>query len=263
MYRGPIVLPLLLIVGGIVLLLANLGYVDIDVADLVRRFWPLLLVALGLEIIIGAAMARRSGATPENLSFGLDGAERSDISIAFGAGILLVGPAASGALLEGTFEGGVRARPGRPGELQLRSDSDAWWAGAWRGRPARWDVGLTTAVPLDLRVETGASRAQLDLSTVRLSRLVLRVGASETDVRLPVPQGFVSVEADVGAASVSFELPPGVAARVHSTMGLGTSDVDRSRFVQRGRAYATPDFETAIDRLEIDIRGGVGSVSVR
>jgi len=59
MYRGPIVLPLALIAGGVVLLLSNLGYLDVDVPDLIRRFWPLLLVALGLEIILGATRARR------------------------------------------------------------------------------------------------------------------------------------------------------------------------------------------------------------
>jgi hypothetical protein len=263
MYRGPIVLPLLLIAAGILLLLANLGYVQIDVGELVRRFWPLLLVALGLEILLGAAISRRTRATPERVSVGLDGAQRADLRIVFGAGVLLVGPAASGMLVQGTLEGGVRTRRGGPGEMELRSDTDAWWGGAWRGRPSRWDIGVTTEVPLALRIETGASRAQVDLAAVRLTRLVLRVGASETSVRLPVPQGHVTVEADIGAASVGFELPPGVAARVHSTMGLGSSDVDERRFERHGRARVTPGFDTAADRLELDIRGGVGSVSVR
>lgn len=263
MYRGPIVLPLLLIAGGILLLLANLGYLEVDVAEVVRRFWPLVLVALGLEILLGAALARRSRPTPERVSVGLDGAQHADLRIVFGAGVLLVRPAASGSLVEGTCEGGVRTRRGRPGELELRSDTDTWWAGAWRGRPSRWDIGVTTEVPLAMRVETGASRAQVDLAAARLTRLVLRVGASETSVRLPVPQGHVTVEADIGAAAVGFELPPGVAARVHSTMGLGSSDIDERRFERVGRAYVTPGFDAAADRLQLDIRGGVGSVSVR
>ena len=43
-------------------------------------------------------------------------------------------------LLGGTFEGGVRARRGGPGEVELRPDPDTTWGGAWRGRPARWDA---------------------------------------------------------------------------------------------------------------------------
>jgi len=141
-HRGPIVLPLALIAGGVVLLLSNLGYLDVDVPDLIRRFWPLLLVALGLEIILGATRARRSGsnAAPETLTHELGGATGAEIRLAFGAGHLLVGAGAPEILLGGTFEGGVRARRGGPGEVELRPDPDTTWGGAWRGRPARWDA---------------------------------------------------------------------------------------------------------------------------
>ncbi|MEC7863662.1 MAG: DUF5668 domain-containing protein [Bacteroidota bacterium] len=40
---------ILLIITGIVFLLDNLGYVDISVADLIRTYWPIILIWMGIE----------------------------------------------------------------------------------------------------------------------------------------------------------------------------------------------------------------------
>lgn len=50
--------PLLLIAGGIMLLLSNLGYLPWRSWSVLWRLWPLLLVALGMDLLIG----RRSAA---------------------------------------------------------------------------------------------------------------------------------------------------------------------------------------------------------
>ena len=49
---GSLVIPLLLIVLGALLLLDNLNVVSIDWAS-IWKLWPLLLVGIGLEIILG------------------------------------------------------------------------------------------------------------------------------------------------------------------------------------------------------------------
>jgi hypothetical protein len=45
--------PLLLVGAGVVLLLANLGYLPWQSWNLLWRLWPLLLVALGIDLLIG------------------------------------------------------------------------------------------------------------------------------------------------------------------------------------------------------------------
>ena len=95
-------------------------------------------------------------------------------------------PLPPGNLADGAFDGGVtigravrprRARPGhdlRPAVARPSSD---------------WDVGLTAEVPLDLRVDAGASRIMLDLRDVRVRALELQSGASEARVVLPQAAG--------------------------------------------------------------------------
>ena len=62
-------------------------------------------------------------------------------------------------------------------------------------------MGLTSEVPLDLSVATGASRTVLDLGDLRVRNLDLRSGASETRVVLPRAAGVTTVRAEAGAAA--------------------------------------------------------------
>jgi hypothetical protein len=129
-------------------------------------------------------------------------------------------------------------------------------------RPSRWTMGLTTEVPLDLKIDAGASRAVLDLGGLRLRDLELQTGASETRVLLPRAAGVTTVKAQTGAASLTFEVPPGVAARIRTRMALGSLRIDETRFPASGNGYESPDFATATNRVDIDAQGGVGSLRV-
>jgi len=44
---------LVILVVGILLLLGNLGYIDADMHDIVRDYWPVILIIIGITQIIG------------------------------------------------------------------------------------------------------------------------------------------------------------------------------------------------------------------
>ena len=46
-------------------------------------------------------------------------------------------------------------------------------------------------------------------------------------------------------------------------MGLGTIHVGQARFPRQEGYFQSPGFSEATDRLELDIDGGVGSVTIR
>jgi hypothetical protein len=90
-------------------------------------------------------------------------------------------------------------------------------------------LSLSRAVPLDVDLELGATKAQLDLGGLNLLALRLRSGASETLVDFSVPnQGRMrSLDVDVGAASFEARnlANANVAAmRVHG--GVGSVELD-------------------------------------
>ena len=251
--------PIVWIVIGVALFASTTGRLGQAPLDLIAEWSPVLLVVVGVWLVIGALVPARDR-PEERLVLPLGNAQRGDVRIRFGAGRLSTHRAASGNLVDGAFSGGVVRRELGSGAVELRQDTA--FGTPWLDHDADWDVGLTDAVPLDLRIDVGAARAALDLSELHVRSLELHTGASEARVRLPRRAGETSVRSEAGAASVTFEVPAGVAARIRSRMALGSSQIDEARFPRSSDGHASPGFATAENRVDLDISGGVGSVRV-
>lgn len=247
------------VVVGVTLFLSTTGRLGAGPGELIAELWPWLLVGLGIWFLVGAVIPGGRGSV-ERLSLGLDGAPSASIRIRFGAGILTTRGAAAGSLVDGDFQGGVVHRAVGPGSVELEQETT--YGLPFIDRESRWTVGLTTEVPLDLRLETGASRTVLDLRASQLRSLDLRTGASETRVILPEAAGATSVRAEAGAASLVFEVPDGVAARIRTRMALGSTRIDETRFPRVGDGFQSMDYGSALNRIDLDIQGGVGSLQV-
>lgn len=204
---------------------------------------------------------RGSAVAGEQLSMPLAGASEATVKIKFGGGELTVEHGPDEMLVSGEFRGGVVRRTPSPGRVELEQEGWHWPWG--RDEWPRWRVGLTGAVPMELQVEGGASKTELDLEELLVRNLVIKTGASETRVTLPRAAGLTTVRSESGAAAVFFDVPAGVAARIRTRMGLGGSDIDTARFPKVDGGWESPDFATATNRVEIDAEGGLGSVTVR
>jgi hypothetical protein len=251
--------PVVWIVIGIVLLLSTTDQLSEGPAELIAEWWPVLLIGLGVWFVIGAVVPAGRGLT-ETLSIPLGSATQAEVRIRFGAGNLTTRPAAGGSLVDGDFRGGVIHKIIGPGRIELSQDTR--YGLPWLSHASTWTVGLTDSVPLELRVDAGASRAVLDLRDLRVSSLELQTGASETRVLLPRAAGATTVKAQAGAASLTFEVPQGVAARIRSRMAVGSAQIDQARFPASSGGYESPDYAIAANRVEINIQGGLGSVRV-
>ena len=251
--------PVVWIVIGVLLFLSTTGRLGQGPGELIVEYWPWALIVLGVWFVIGAVVPSGRGLA-ETLSLPLDGATEANVRIRFGAGTLATHAAPSGRLVDGVFAGGVIHRVVGPGRLELEQDTR--YGLPWLDRRSDWNVGLPADVPLDLKLDTGASRAVLDLRDLRVRSLDLQTGASDTRVLLPKAAGITSVRAQAGAASLTIEVPAGVAARIRTRMGLGSSQIDQSRFPPSGGGYESPDYATAPNRVDLDISGGVGSFRI-
>ena len=243
---------------GVVLLASTTGNLAQGPGELIATWWPVAAIALGVWFLIGALFSR-SG-RPGQVVLPLEGAAEAAVWIKFGAGRLTTGRAAPGNLVDGRFDGGARHK--REGANRVEITQDFAYGVPWLDHPSEWAVGLTAEVPLDLKVETGASRAVLDLTDLRLRSLDLKTGASDTRVILPTGAGATTVKAEAGAASLVIEVPQSVAARIRSRVALGTNQIDEARFPKLGDTYQSADYASSDDRVDIDVQGGVGSVRV-
>lgn len=252
----------LLVVGGALLLLDSLGLLPVDLAGV---WWPLLILAVGLWLVLGGLRGRREPES-ESLTIPLEGASSARLRLRHGAGRLQIQSADEDSqLLHGEFVGGVDSRVRRSGdrlevELSIRRD---WWPDFvdWRGGFG-WTLGLRPDVPLELELETGAGETSLELDDLQVRKLRIKTGASSTTARLPAHAGQTAVSVEAGVASVELHVPDGVAAQIRSRGGLTEVQVDQQRFPRSGDRYESPDFASAPNRVEIDIQAGVGSIKV-
>jgi len=248
------------IVVGLLLFAATSGRIATEPGELIARWWPALFVAIGIWFLVAAVWPGRKSVT-EDLVLPLAGAPAADVRITFGGGELAIRRGQPGALVSGSFQGGVVYRNPGPGRLELKPDTGGGWP--MSGRGFSWDVGLTGEVPLDLRLDTGASRATIDLHDLLVRRLDVHSGASDTRIRLPASAGVTAVRTETGVASVTIDVPPGVAARIRSGMAISRLTVDQARFPRTINGYESPDAATNPNRVDIEIQGGVGAVTIR
>lgn len=253
-----LVWPVLLVVVGTLLLLDFAGLVEFDTFDVLARWWPVILIVIGLLVLAGAFWPRGRG-VEDRISVPVGDAASGEVVLKFGAGRLDVGRGSPGILANGTFEGGVLRRDPGPGRVELEADVSQVFS---FGDQLHWQVGLAPDVPLSLRLEGGASKSVLDLAELQVTSLVVKTGASDTRIVLPRDTPACDVRIDAGAAQVVVEIPAGVAARIRSQVGLGSTNVDLARFPRTPDGWESADFATAERRAEIRVAGGLGSVRI-
>lgn len=294
--RHGVVGPLILIGLGVWFLLSNLGVVSWDIWRTIWRLWPLVLIAVGLDILLGRrsvwlslaavlvvlaigsaavlfilpGIGARVPASVEQINQPLQGAAEADVQIRFGAGRLsLQSGAESDQLITGTAELGPQEqisqdyrRDGDTVTYVLRSlGVGAPFVAGPNGPDNTWDLRMNPDIPARLSVDLGAGTSTVDLSRLRVHDFQLHGGVGTVTLTMP-RRGQCSARINGGIGEATVIIPSGVAADIRVEGGLGGVSVDGD--FQRGEdRYTSPDFLTAEDRVEMRITGGVGHVTIR
>lgn len=296
--RGGFVWPLILISAGVIFLLNNMGLLSWNVWDGLWRMWPVLLIAIGLDILFG----RRSGIgslialvlivaviggavwfaatqvpfltgqtlTTNQIAQQLGDATSADVQINFSVGSLRIGALRdSGNLIEGTIGAGPGETitsdyhvDGSVARYQLKSQGAPFVPFGPRRYDQSWRLDLSSSVPMALRVSTGVGEASLDLSGLKVTDLNVSSGVGQTQIQLPA-QGQLRARVSGGIGQVIVTIPEGMAARIHGSAGLGGLTVSSRFLSQGGGQYVSANYATAQDRIDLDVSGGIGQVVVR
>jgi hypothetical protein len=260
MHRGRIFWGVIIITAGVLLLLDRLGVLP---ASFNAIFWPLVLIALGVSFLLGPFFGRSQ--RTEQLSIPLDNSTSAEIKLNHGAGRLnLRATDMPGVLLEGSFKGDTTHEVRHSGSNAIVTLRSEMVVTPFMGPYDRsWDIGIARSLPLKMHLQGGASDNVLDLTDLQVTDLHIETGASSTRVRMPAAAGFTRAEVESGAASVNIHIPEGVAARIHTSGGLSSISVDTQRFPRINGYYQSPDYETAENRIDMNLEMGVGSIEVR
>lgn len=256
----PLIVGVALVAAGVLILLRNLGLLPSEIT-----VGPVLLIGAGVVVLFaGLRQERGDGRAPEAAAVSLDGAAEARVVCKHGAGGLEIASGAPASrLLTGSFAGGVRQEVRRVGErleVTLRHPPDADRLFRQSGG-LDWALALARDLPIDLELQTGASRVRLDLADVSLGSLRIQTGASDVDVRLPA-RGRPEVVVNAGAADVRVHVPTGMSASIVARSALASVSVDQARFPRANGGYRDAGYEQAADRATIRLEGGVASFAV-
>jgi len=278
---------------GVVFLLSNLGYLNVNVWQMVLRLWPILLIAIGFDLVIGrrsiwASLAglvvvlailagslllfgvrveRGQVLSGSQISQPLGQSDRARISVSPGAGTLeLNALQGSDALISGTVAVGRGQAPtvdysdeNGVSVFSLRNSASSFFFpgdNRWM-----WDLGLTTQVPIDLRVDLGAGNAQVDLSRLNISQLGVDLGVGRVVVQLPEQSDF-SARIDGAIGQILVEVPPGQALRVRADTGIANISVPND-FQKQDGVYTSPNYAGADNQIDLTVDQAIGNITVR
>lgn len=228
------------------------------------RYLPLSFAALLLSgCMIHTRHESSEPARTDTLQIGRDKSEFLRVNINMKAGELwLAGGAAK--FLEGTATyNREAAKPvvkyasvaGR-GDLTIEQPGSSMNIGNVKNE---WNLRLPNDVPVDLTVDFGAGEAKLNVGSMSLRTVEVRIGAGqlEMDLRGNPPRNYdVRVRGGVGEAIVRLPKEVGIYARASG--GLGSIDVSGLR--QEGDHWVNEAYERAARRIRVDVQGGIGEI---
>lgn len=288
---GGLIVPLLLIALGAAFLAANLGYLPPISFRRVMSLWPIVLILVGFEVLLGrrqplvaltlqlatialgvallaaspAGLFASATAPVSSATVPREGATALVLRLSGGAGDFTVTGGASALVEARSSSEGMEVETDREGgraEVSIGgADGLFRFPGAGEGHHVA--VAVASDIPAEIRVEAGAGDLRVDLSEVKTTSARIDAGAGDIVVVLPEPEGDVRIEIGSGAAEVVIEVPAGVEARVTVSGGAVSLDSTNSRLAARDGSAETPGYANASSRVTVSIDAGAASVHIR
>jgi hypothetical protein len=262
MRRGEVFWGLLLVVLGGLFLLKAAGYIG---GDVFSWFWPLFIIAAGAWVLLGGVGRRGASRQAESFSVPLQGAREASLSIEHGAGQIELGSGAhAGDFLTGIIGAGMKHSAHLSGEkLEVSIEAGPSFIPFIGPEGGVWQYHLNPDVPTSISIHSGASRLDLDLAGLRITRFSFEGGASNLNLTLPARVESTLVDIQAGAASIELRVPQGVGLRFR-TKSVGSLSVDEGRFPRRETGvYQSADYDLAEYRADVAVDGGATSIRVR
>jgi hypothetical protein len=281
---------------GIIFLMANLGYLPVDVWQMIISLWPILLIAIGFDILFGRRSVWASlfgslvvlailagsiwwfGYRDANLQISgvqeihepLGDTTQAEILVAPGIGTLQLDALSdSNALIEGNVHSGegidITKNVTHVGETTtvVISTSGAMTIYPFSGQGGRWiwDLSVTPEIPINLGSDMSVGDTNLTLTDLQISDLNVNLGVGKATISLP-QEGRVSARVDGGIGQITIIVPEGMALRINSDTGITSLSVPEGYAKGEG-VYTSLGYNSADHRTDLHLDMGIGGVIVR
>ncbi len=295
--RDGLVGGVLLIGIGVVFLLSNFNVLALNVWETILRLWPILIIAIGFDILIGrrrhllislialllilailAGAVWFLGLAPESGGQALlnrqidqtfDTAQRARVAIEPGAGSLRLNALSDETkLVSGSVPATERSQSVKryfsvqddEARLTLRGEGYLFfWPGNNEDRWV-WNLGLNPKIPIDLVVSLGAGESDLDLSALNLTGFKISMGVGQTTVTLP-SRGVLKGQLNGAIGQLVILVPNGIGVKIQANTGLVGVNAPAS-YQKQDRQYTSPNYASAENRIDLEVGLAIGGVDI-
>lgn len=283
---------------GITFLISNLGYLQINPWRVLATIWPVIFVAIGMDLLIGR---RRNWLTMflgllvvlavlvgslwysgiwhyptaltagEPLNYAPQSVASARIEIKPGVGSLKIdGQAAPGTLISGmvpetTDTWGVNQEFSQSGDqvvIRLSANgSQAIYPGN-RENLTDWQLGLNPVIPIDLAIDLGAGEADLDLAKLQIGNLKYNFGVGTLTLRLPEGSALTG-EVDGGIGFLTIQVPSSVGIEIQAETGLVIRSLPTGYVKAGENLYRSPNYDTSATKVNLKVNLALGQVIIK
>lgn len=292
--RSGVAGPVFMIGLGFIFLLANFGYLELDVWQVIFTLWPILLIAWGFDVMVGrrswlaslaavvvllVILAGAVGVLTGRISVrGLRGsayhavhnlgsAQRLDLNFDIPVGVLRLSPGEAG---DGELVGDYSTGNGFDvvEDFQVDGGSAAYHvttrgdvvAFPIAGGNLTWDYRLPPGLPLEVVINQGAGALNLDLEGLQVEDLEADFGAGQLRVVLPSEDLTARLSGGVGLITVVVPEDAGVRIRRDTAMAFFNLP---NGYEQDGEVYVSPGYADAAVQIDLEVDLAVGGVDIR
>jgi hypothetical protein len=294
---------MVLITIGVVLLLNQMGRLPGDFWWTVWRYWPVILILAGIEVLLGISRSRwmyllgvilaigvvgglvayavlrgdglvneRPAGATETIMHAVQDAGRAKVNLRMAGGAIELGSLSDSAnLAEARIQYSKRsnqvddryAMRNGQAEWTLRSRQASSLVASGDEWSDKWTVKLNGRIPLELDVELAAGRIDADLRALRVSRVDVDVAAGSATIRLPEAEGTTEVTVKIAVGEITIIAPVGVGIRVWPSKLLGSLNITGHQLIQSGKYWVTDNYAAAASKLDLRAEVVLGSINLR
>ncbi|MGE5544105.1 MAG: LiaI-LiaF-like domain-containing protein [Bacillota bacterium] len=283
---GTFLVATFLILAGVTMFMLNLGYGSWQMVVEAGKFWPILLILLGISLLWGGripgwlalllVVALAGGVvflflnTPGMLAESYDnevtirrqqhpGLTSGSIDITFGGGQLNLGTDTSEWLAAKFGSRGASSQVEiRDGNLEatFKNPRSSWNLG--HAFDNNWNIHLAPDLVWDVQLSAGALEGQLNLTDVPVKNIDLKLGAGDVNLTLGGNGEKTRIEADAGAAELTLRVVGDTGVSIEYDGTLSQTNLSELGYSLVNGRYVSPNYDRASSKIDVDLDMAVG-----
>jgi hypothetical protein len=124
------------------------------------------------------------------------------------------------------------------------------------------EMSLNSNLGWDLNFNVGASSVDLDLTSYKVSKVDIDMGAAALNLKFGDLSEIVRLKIDAGASDIDILIPENVGCEIKSDAALSSKNYEGFNKINKD-VYRTENFNNSVKKIYIDIDCGVSSIDVK